>query len=106
MPVLHSCYPSEHARQIEIHGDTLPDLYCKREPYRSCCYVLLVSTSVLPMRNKHTLFRKEQADAVFMVCDREVIKGIVDVHDLRDYAVCFLGDRASGSVLTDRLYEF
>lgn len=54
----------------------------------------------------YTLFRKEQADAVFMVCDREVIKGIVDVHDLRDYAVCFLGDRASGSVLTDRLYEF
>ena len=38
---------------------TLPDLYCKREPYRSCCYVLLVSTSVLPMRNKHPLFRKE-----------------------------------------------
>lgn len=28
-------------------------------------HVLLVSTSVLPMRNKHPLFQKEQADAAF-----------------------------------------
>ena len=30
-----------------------------------CCYELPVSTSVLPMRNKHPLFLKEQADAAF-----------------------------------------
>lgn len=30
-----------------------------------CCYELPVSTSVLPMQNKHPLFLKEQADAAF-----------------------------------------
>ena len=29
-----------------------------------------------------------------------------DVHDLCDHAICFLGNRPFGSVLTDRLYEF
>ena len=43
----------------------LPDLYCKREPFQLCCYELPVSTSVLPMQNKHPLFLKEQADAAF-----------------------------------------
>ena len=106
MPVWHSCYPSEHVRQIKTHEDILPDLCCKQEPFRSCCYELPVSTFVLPMRNKHPLFLKEQADDVFTVCDREVIKGIIDVHDLCDHAVCFLCNRSSGSILIDRLYGF
>ena len=36
----------------------------------------------------------------------EIFKGIVDVHDLCDHVVCFLGDRSSGGILPDRFYEF
>ena len=28
------------------------------------------------------------------------------MHDLCDHTVCFLGNQSSGSVLTDRFYEF
>ena len=60
LPVRHNCYPSGHCRQIKIHEDNLPDLCCKRELFRLCCCELPVSTSVLPMRNKHPLFRKNK----------------------------------------------
>ena len=52
-------------QQAFISTHTLPDLCCKQVPFRLCCYELPVSTSVLPMRNKHPLFLKEQADAAF-----------------------------------------
>lgn len=58
------------------------------------------------MRNKHPLFLKTQAELLLAVCDREIIKGIVDVHDLCDHAVCFLGNRPSGGIRPDRFYEF
>ena len=51
-------------------------------------------------------FGKNKLMLFFAVCDREVIKGVVDMHDLSDHAVCLLGDRAFGCVLTDRLYKF
>ena len=41
------------------------DHYLSEEELELCCYELPVSTSVLPMQNKHPLFLKEQADAAF-----------------------------------------
>ena len=51
-------------------------------------------------------FRRNKLTLFLAVCSREVIKGIIDVHDLHDYAVCFLRDGTFGGVLTDRIYEF
>lgn len=65
LPVLHSCCPSGYCRLTERPADILPGLCCKQELYRSCCYALHESISVLPMRNKHPLSPQGSADATF-----------------------------------------
>lgn len=102
LPVLHSCCPSGYCRLTERPADILPVLCCKQGLCQSCCYALPESISVLSIH----FLRKDQLTLLFSVWYGEIIKGIIDVHDLCDHTVCFLSNRAPVRIWTDGLYEF
>lgn len=59
----------------------------------------------LPMRNKHQLSRREQADAVFAIRYRQIIKRIVNTQHFGDPVISLLGDGTFGCSETDRFYK-